>query len=92
MAASAVTSPPIQPERVNILGFPLDRVTIEETKSLFESYLDSNEAKTKIVKVSKAFEKNVSKIKDQKLKRALFEIITLVQQVPTCGEYPNLRS
>ena len=35
-----------------------------------------------IVKVSKAFEKDIAKIKDQRLKRAVFDIIKLVQQVP----------
>ena len=49
MAASAVSSPSHQPERVNILGFPLDRVTVEETKELFKHYLDSDEPKTNLI-------------------------------------------
>ena len=35
-----------------------------------------------IVRVSKAFEKDLTRIKDQKLKQAVFDIIKLVQQVP----------
>ena len=37
-----------QPERVNILGFPLDRVTLEQTKSIFEGLL-SSAAETNLV-------------------------------------------
>jgi N-acetylglucosaminyldiphosphoundecaprenol N-acetyl-beta-D-mannosaminyltransferase len=49
MAASVVSPSPRLPERVNILGFPLDRVTIEETRNLFNQYLDSNDGKTHLV-------------------------------------------
>ena len=35
-----------------------------------------------IVKVSKSFDKDLTRIKDQKLKKAVFDIIKLVQKVP----------
>ena len=35
-----------------------------------------------IVKVSRSFEKDLTRIKDQKLKKAVFDIIKLVQKVP----------
>ena len=37
-----------QPERVNILGYPLDRVTLQQTKSIFEGLL-SSATKTNLV-------------------------------------------
>lgn len=35
-----------------------------------------------IVKISKSFDKDISRVKDKNLKQAVFEIIELVQQVP----------
>ena len=44
-----------------------------------------------IVKISKTFEKDLSKIQDRKLKQAVFDIIRLVQQVPDMREIPQLK-
>ena len=44
-----------------------------------------------IVKISKTFEKDLSKIQDRKLKQAVFDIIHLVQQVPDMREIPQLK-
>ena len=44
-----------------------------------------------IVKISKAFEKDLSRIKDQKLKQSVFDIIQLVQQVPDMRVIPQLK-
>ena len=72
MADSAVISPPQKPERVSILGFPLDRVTIGETKGLFEQYLSSSDSGTKLVLTadSNAF---VSAEKDSNYRRIFSE-------------------
>jgi mRNA interferase RelE/StbE len=44
-----------------------------------------------IVKVSKIFDKELSKINDQKLKKSVFEIIKLVQQVNDIRGIPQLK-
>jgi UDP-N-acetyl-D-mannosaminuronic acid transferase (WecB/TagA/CpsF family) len=49
MAESAVLSPVIQPERINILGFPIDCVTLAQTREIFASYLAAKQTKTHLV-------------------------------------------
>ena len=44
-----------------------------------------------IVKISKAFEKDLTKIRDRKLKQAVFDIILLVQKVPDIHQIPQLK-
>jgi N-acetylglucosaminyldiphosphoundecaprenol N-acetyl-beta-D-mannosaminyltransferase len=39
----------LKPERVDILGFPIDRVTIEQTRSIFSQVLLSDDRKTQLV-------------------------------------------
>lgn len=41
MTEATVTPTPPTPERVQILGFPIDRVTLQETTELFKSYLSA---------------------------------------------------
>lgn len=49
MAESAVLTPINKPERVQILGFPIDRVTVAETKEILAGFLQSGSAKTHLI-------------------------------------------
>lgn len=49
MAEGAVLTPAIQPERVTILGFPIDRVSLIQTKEIFASYVQAPFTKTHLV-------------------------------------------
>jgi len=44
-----------------------------------------------IVKISKAFEKDISRFRDQHLKQAIFDVIKLIQQVPDLRGIPQLK-
>jgi len=72
MAESKLGAELLKPERVDILGFPIDRVTIEETRDFFSQTLLSSERKTKLVLTadSNAF---VSAEKDPDYKRIFSE-------------------
>ncbi len=49
MAESKIESELLMPERVDILGFPIDRVTIEQTRAIFSQVLLGSGGKTKLV-------------------------------------------
>ncbi len=49
MAESKIESELLMPERVDILGFPIDRVTIEQTRAIFSQALLGSGGKTKLV-------------------------------------------
>ena len=49
MAESKIESELLKPERVDILGFPIDRVTIEQTRAIFSQALLGSGGKTKLV-------------------------------------------
>jgi mRNA interferase RelE/StbE len=44
-----------------------------------------------IVKISKTFEKDITRVEDQKLKQSVFDIIKLTQQVSDLGGIPQLK-
>ncbi len=44
-----------------------------------------------IVKISKTFDKDISRIKDQELKQSVFDIIKLTQQVSDLRGIPQLK-
>ncbi len=44
-----------------------------------------------IVKISKTFDKDISRIKNKNLKQAVFDIIKLTQQAPNLHEIPQLK-
>ncbi len=49
MAASVDCLTVNDPERVSILGFPIDRVSLSQTKDIFVSYLQAPASKTRLV-------------------------------------------